>query len=110
MASLRTTCPICHVMVDLHPDGVVAVATSSDTAQYSYLCPSCGQIADRTADDTATQILRTAGVEPVVVRVPHPESPANGPAFSADDVLDLHLLLATDTWFAQLTAATRAPH
>jgi hypothetical protein len=39
---------------------------------------------------------------------PHPERPASRPAFTPDDLLELHELLTTDTWFSALSAASDA--
>jgi hypothetical protein len=36
----------------------------------------------------------------------HPEDPPGGPAFTADDQLDLHQLLAGDTWFSEVLLST----
>ena len=36
---------------------------------------------------------------------PHPEHPAAGAPMTHDDLLALHELLATDTWFDQVTTA-----
>jgi hypothetical protein len=42
-------------------------------------------------------------------RPPHPERPISRRAFTPDDLLELHELLATDTWFSALSAASGAP-
>lgn len=41
-------------------------------------------------------------------RLPHPEGPTGAPAFTPDDLLELHELLATDTWFSTLSAVSDA--
>jgi hypothetical protein len=38
----------------------------------------------------------------------HPEGPISRRAFTPDDLLELHELLATDTWFSALSAASGA--
>jgi hypothetical protein len=44
-------------------------------------------------------------VSSTAARSPHPEHPVGGPAFTADDELDMHELLAGETWFPELVAA-----
>lgn len=41
-------------------------------------------------------------------RLPHPEAPIGRRAFTPDDLLELHELLATETWFSALSAGSDA--
>ena len=44
--------------------------------------------------------------EPTDDRPPHPEGRTNLRTFTRDDLLELHELLATDTWFSALSAVS----
>jgi len=37
----------------------------------------------------------------------HPQTPPTGPRLTVDDLLALHQLLATGTWFAELESMVR---
>jgi hypothetical protein len=60
-------------------------------------------------DDEAAVSGSVAGADPAAATPapsPHPEHPDAGPpAFTADDELDLHELLSTDSWFPRLVVA-----
>lgn len=117
MTRIRASCPECGE-IDLLPEDVVLhvvrapdglVATGSN---YRFSCPDCAGTVTKPADDRIAQLLTTGGVpieetaaEPALP--PHPEAPSHGPAFTRDDLLDLHLLLATDDWFEDLLTSVR---
>lgn len=90
MTPLRTTCTYCGEVTHVAPTEIF-LALDAGT-----------QI---TGDREATATLLAAGVRPVAVdEAPgrHPEAPPAGPPFTRDDVLSIHLLLNTETWFEQL--------
>lgn len=116
MTRIRASCPSCGE-VDLRPpDVTLRVIRQQDGnvapgSNYRFACPDCEQLVTKPADDRIAQLLTTGGVPvedeaPVPARPPHPELPPDGPAFTHDDLLDLHLLLAREDWFTQLAAMT----
>lgn len=112
-SSIRTCCPHCAVSVWLQPREVkLALEPSADAhaGRYAFLCPACSRIPVQRADGRLVKRLRAWGVEVVTgahrhepaTPPGHPEVAAEGPAFTPDDLLDLHELLATDDWFDEL--------
>jgi predicted RNA-binding Zn-ribbon protein involved in translation (DUF1610 family) len=115
---IRASCPDCGE-IDLLPDDVVLRIVRApdglvgDGSVYRFVCPSCTDIVAKPADERIAQLLTTGGVEvqegePVAELPPHPEFPAPGDALDHDDLLDFHLLLQRDDWFAGLLVST--PH
>lgn len=124
MTRIRASCPECGE-VDLCPDDVVLHIVRSldglvsDGSSYRFSCPDCEETVLKPADERIAQLLVTGGVEveesddatePVLdatfaVTPSHPEDPCGGPAFTLDDVLDLHLKLSDDGWFDELLAS-----
>lgn len=121
MTRIRATCPLCGE-VDLTPDDLTLTIVRGDRgnvtgeSSYRFACPDCAEIVVKPADARIARLLETGGVA-VETRVltnvdvaetpplpPHPERAAGGPPLSYDDVLDLHLLLASDDWFDRLRA------
>ena len=117
MTRIRASCPGCGE-VDLQPDDVTLHVVRapdgvvSDASSYRFSCPACEELVTKPADERIAQLLTTGGVAveeepgdaPAIVdqRPPHPERMVPGPALTRDDLLDLHLVLATDTWFDEL--------
>lgn len=113
MARIRLTCPACGFEQDLPPGDIeliVAPVEHELPAAYGFTCRGCAHAAIRTADSQALEVLLAAGVDPAGgprnTRFAHPEAPPAGPPLTLDDLLDLHLLLAGDTWFAHLREAS----
>ena len=119
---IRANCPSCGE-VDLRPNDVVLSVVRaydglvSDASSYRFNCPDCTEVVTKPADERIAQLLTTGGVPveeagetatgasaPVDDRPAHPESPAEGRVLIADDLLDLHLKLEEDGWFAELLA------
>lgn len=118
MTTIRATCPTCGE-VDLTPEQIVLTVIRADEApvgpdsHYAFTCPSCTSRVEKPADERIAHLLTTGGVSVSVVdeheaddRPPHPEAPTGGPALTYDDLLDLHVLLATGDWFDQLLSLT----
>lgn len=123
MTRIRANCPSCGE-VDLRPADVVLNVVRaydglvSDESSYRFNCPDCTEVVTKPADKRIAQLLTTGGVpveedaevgsSSVVTddRPPHPESPMAGPRLTWDDLLDLHLQLQDDGWFAELTGST----
>ncbi|HXF57747.1 MAG TPA: hypothetical protein VNO34_09330 [Actinomycetota bacterium] len=113
---IRTTCPGCGE-VDLRPDAVsLSVESPGRDGVYRFTCPRCGELVEKPADRKIVALLLSAGVEfegarhpqgrgrpgsggsggPGEPRRPWPEARPGGPPFTADDVIDFHLLLWDD--------------
>lgn len=119
------TCPVCDltstvpveallVSLAVEDEGLEPVAdTDTDeraqeagdvAAVVAWTCPSCDDLASIRIEWTTLLRLVTAGVvlldegsdEPAP---PHPETPAPGATLTRDDLLALHELLESDTWF-----------
>ena len=106
MATIRTRCGLCGDDVELHPDEVELVLdTQHRRGSYRFSCPNCDQTIAKPADERTAMMLIEAGVVLRRAEPEHPEDPPAGPAFTFDDLLDLHVLLATDDWFERLIAA-----
>lgn len=123
MTTIRVSCPACG-SVDLTPAQIrLTVVQMPDEpvgpdSHYAFLCPSCADRVEKPADERIARLLSTGGVEVEVLDLDdlhdlhpsstprHPEDPPSGPSFDHDDLLDLHLLLESDDWYAQLEALT----
>jgi hypothetical protein len=80
-------------------------------ASVSWICAGCSTLVHRPIDWRDFVALVTAGAaivdeEEDDLRPPSPEAVPSGPAWTRDDLLDLHLLLITPDWFAELEATT----
>lgn len=97
---IRVRCTACGRETDLPPQQILLEVAVPPTAhgRYSFDCPSCGARVQRLADERAIKLLEAGGVEPSATE-PHPEQPPGGPPLTADDLIDLHELLARDDWF-----------
>jgi hypothetical protein len=92
----------------------VAVEDEDTTAGIiAWTCDSCADLVTAALDWRALLTLVTAGATLLddasdtdsEALPPHPESPTGGTPLSRDDLLALHELLASDSWFDQLTSA-----
>lgn len=104
MPTIHTKCPNCRGEIALAPERVALLR--GPAVLYGFACPSCQDPVLKVADRNAVNLLETAGVSadgPVeLLAPPHPEQPGPGPAFSHDDLLTLHELLADERWIADL--------
>ena len=93
------------------PDREVDGASAADTAgTVAWTCDSCADLVTAQLDWPALLTLVTAGATLLddaapEALPPHPERPSGGAPLTRDDVLALHELLASDTWFDQVTTA-----
>jgi hypothetical protein len=87
------------------------VDASVDTAgTVAWTCGGCADLTTGQLDWPALLTLVTAGAtvldDATDEALPaHPENPAAGAPVTHDDLLALHELLTTDTWFDQVTTA-----
>lgn len=105
---VEAECPRCGtVQVPAH-EFVVYVREDSWSASYQFRCPACRCAVEKASSEHATELLVAWGAQVDVWRPPAEVlEPKDGPPFTLDDVLDLHLLLEKPDWFEQLTAAKR---
>lgn len=123
MTTLRAVCPACTDEVDLTPEQItlhLPDPAASHGSAYAFRCPACADLAVKPADARTVELLLLGEVRVHTGRTApwergllpdggHPELPADGPAFTLDDVLALHELLETADWFDRLLALTDLP-
>lgn len=100
MTTIKTNCPACGE-VDLTPADVElhADADAGPGSFYAFGCPECLMVVRKQADERVVRLLMSAGVTCIPLQV---NRRPQDPAFTYDDLLDLHDLLATDDWFDDL--------
>lgn len=105
MTTINTHCPACGE-VSLTPDDIELHADPDAGPEgfYAFGCPRCHLHVRKPADEQVVRLLQSAGV---ACLAPAPESAAGGPAFTYDDLLDLHDLLCTADWFDELLELVR---
>ncbi len=103
MSTLRTTCPVCDEPKTFDASAVILHIDHSGHGRYVFACETCGTVVSRALADRALDVMLRSGVQPVEI-TPSPARPAP-PRLTFDDLLDLHELLATPTWFDQLRGA-----
>jgi hypothetical protein len=109
MVTITVLCSNCYSSTRLSGSEVVVRADVAEEAQLSFLCKRCESVSVSTLTAEWFARLQAAGVAVESSTPSHPEQAPSGPALTRDDLLDLHLLLTTDGWFAALEqlAATR---
>jgi hypothetical protein len=112
MDRLRTTCPTCGAPHTLDPAAVV-LHISDGLGYYLFGCDRCGELAFRGVTGPSTLRMVRAGVALVEVD-PDPGGEAEDalpglPPLTLDDLLDLHLALASDGWLDALLADRAEP-
>jgi predicted RNA-binding Zn-ribbon protein involved in translation (DUF1610 family) len=123
MTTIRTTCPRCGE-VDMGPEAILlSVLQGGREGTYRFTCPTCFDAVEKRADRKIVALLVSAGVD-VASRDeiegrtasmfdqedeepdPRGEIPS-GPAFTADDLIDFHYLLADDRYIEDFLASQR---
>lgn len=125
MTTIRTTCPRCGE-VDMGPESILlSVQGDGREGTYKFTCPTCADDVEKRADRKIVALLVSAGVgvagseggelgeyapeglfddeEEEDLIDPRGLLP-EGPAFSADDIIDFHFLLADETYIEEFFA------
>ena len=77
-------------------------------SSHRFRCPVCDHVVRREATTRIVDLLVGAGAEQETFRWPAELTERHaGPPLTADDLLDLHVLLATDSWFDEVVALVR---
>jgi hypothetical protein len=131
MIQIEGTCSGCGTDLDLTPADLLllvpveaesrpqpasrSASESGSEPRLVFDCSECGSTCAITIESGLAVVLQAHGVaaladlelEPATAE-PHPENPPPGPALTADDLIELHVLLERENWFDEL-AATRPP-
>ncbi len=115
MIEIQSICAECGTELSLAPDDLVLLVPTEEaedrTARLVHGCAECGATTVRPIPARLGRVLIAQGVpslpdlelQPAVVR--HPENPPEGSRWSADDLIELHELLARDDWYEELIDA-----
>ena len=102
MSLLRTSCPTCDELQTMDPAEVILHISDDGIGRYVFACALCSTMVSRELASRSLDLLIAAGVTPIDTASAAAEP---GPArLTLDDLLDLHQLLSTDSWFEQLVA------
>jgi len=110
MIEIRCSCRSCEEVSAFGLDELVLVLPEEPTEpgpRIVHGCHHCGSTTARDLDEQLAGLLLSHGVTAVPHvgqpdAEPHPETPPDGPSFTADDVLAMHELLASDDFLAAL--------
>ena len=108
---LTSTVPVGALLVSVAAEPSADAAGNTDAAgTVAWTCDGCADLTTARLDWPALLTLVTAGATLLDdatpdVLPPHPEHPAAGAPMTHDDLLALHELLTTDTWFDQVRTA-----
>ncbi len=113
MADIRANCPSCG-QVGMSAEAIsLRIAGDGERGQYAFTCPGCSTDVTSPADRRVVAVLLAAGAsthgtpaEPTAAGPPSlPAEDRNpcphAPAFTLDDVIDLHFLLQDHAWLAE---------
>jgi hypothetical protein len=113
MADILANCPSCG-QVGMSAEAIsLQLAGDGERGQYAFTCPDCSADVTKPADRKVVALLLAAGVstdgasaEPEAADPPslpaEDQNPCRHlPAFTLDDVIDLHFLLQDDAWLAE---------
>ena len=114
MTTIQIRCPECGTENSVPAGALLATVNADDrdpdyARTVAWICAGCDHVVSASVALDAFLTLVTAGVAmleqdsdvaPVTDLPPHPEQPPAGQAFTPDDLLELHELLAGDTWFS----------
>jgi hypothetical protein len=119
MTRVTIQCPRCDTTTAVPLDALLVALVDEDrdlelAADVGWLCQPCAALIHVPIDWAALLTLVTEGASLLTDEEPgdalsHPETPAHGPAFTSDDVLELHELLESDSWFELLAAGGARP-
>ncbi|MPZ72798.1 MAG: hypothetical protein GEU74_06125 [Nitriliruptorales bacterium] len=100
--TVRSNCLVCgDVTLDLQD---IVLVKAPGEAWYEFTCPQCRDLVRKPASDRDVRMLHAVGIR---CRDAHPERiPTVHAPLQPEDVLKLHQLLETDTWFDVLVALT----
>lgn len=108
MTTIRANCPSCGDVQLKAADLTVRVCSDDDTGSYCFRCPSCERAVAKEASRRIVDLLVSSGVRLQVWRRPAELlETREGPTLTPDDLLDFHLLLRDDDWFAELSEMVR---
>jgi len=99
MSALITSCLNCFEPQVLDPREVTLHVATNGAGRYVTACTACGVVLSRPIAGRSLELMIEGGVRPIDPR--DEPSPAK-PPLTLDDLLDLHQLLSTSTWFANL--------
>jgi hypothetical protein len=109
MTTVRAQCPTCgDVKLGIDDLTVRVCVDDSTPSAYRFQCPICDETVHRSASARIVDLLVSAGATHELWRWPAElaERP-EGPPLTPDDLLDLHVLLANESWFDDLVALVR---
>ena len=97
-------------LLDADMDAEAAADSGETAGTVAWTCDDCSDLTTAHLDWPALLTLVTAGATVLDDATsedlpPHPEHPAAGASLTRDDLLALHELLTTDTWFDQVRTA-----
>jgi hypothetical protein len=114
MSVIAIDCPTCSARNDVAPDAVFVEVDASQpndetsAATLHWICGRCHELVTLPVGWSALLAVVSAGAALVDTapddRPPHPESPADGPALTPDDLLDFHEHLDGSVWQDDLAA------
>lgn len=104
MTTIRASCPDCGDVELSGSELTVRMCANDGRGSYAFLCPSCHLAVTKDAEPRIVDLLVSSGLPLDVWYLPAELSEVrSGPLFTHDDLLELHELLAGDTWFATLS-------
>lgn len=102
--TLRTVCPQCSQEIALRPDCIAFLPHGrSAEGRYGFVCPHCEAVVLKPANHVVQRMLSLAGA--CMAGPPEPTARAaacGAPRFTADDLIDFHEMLASDSWLDRL--------
>jgi hypothetical protein len=123
MTTIQIECPECGTDNSVPAGALLATVSAEDldpdyAGTVAWICAGCDHVVSTPVAWHAFLTLVTTGVAmleqdgdfaQLTDLPPHPEQPSAGQAFTPDDLLELHELLAGDTWFSALAAISQTP-
>lgn len=107
---MRATCPDCGDVNLPAEQYTVRLCTDDDTHAYNFRCPECRMRIAAQCSQRVSDLLVSNGAPMIVWRLPAElAEKKSGGALELEDLLNFHLLLATDQdeWFLELAAEVR---